>query len=289
MPKTPAPKTPPRLHHIANLWSLKCYPSAQKPWPLEKQLTEIKAAGFDGFTTLLNAGHAKLASALGLKAIGYFASSKPGDFKKLIQQNKDGGALRINVQLADDDTPVEKAIALAIRVVEEGDKLDTPCDIEVHRDTCTETPEKTYAIAAGFKKATGRLLPMTWDFSHLSVVKHLAPPYWQRLLVEPKLVQAARQFHFRPFNGHHCQIPVTDGTGKFSHELEQWLPFLDKTLETWLAGKQDNQDVYVCPEMGPVPGGYNFVQLPNSWEEAIVLRGIIAKAWKKALTASQSK
>ncbi|MBC8012204.1 MAG: xylose isomerase [Burkholderiales bacterium] len=281
--------TPPRLRHIAALWSLVEHPSAKQEWSLEKKIGDLKAAGFDGFATQPDKEHTRLAAKHGLSIVGYISSSKPSEFRPLILKNRDGGALRINVQLGDHDTPVEKAVAMAVRIVELGDSLGCPCDIEVHRDTCTETPEKAYAIAAGFKKATGRLLPMTWDFSHLSVVKHLAPPYWERLLVAPKLVQHARQFHFRPFNGHHCQIPVTDGTGRISPELTQWLPFLEKTITLILAGKQDGRDIFVCPEMGPVPGGYNLAQLPSSWEDAKVLRGIIDQTWKKALAARSAK
>lgn len=277
--------TPPVIRHIANLWTLWDYPTAKKPWSLERQLVDIKEAGFDGFTTLATPEHGKLAAKHGLTIVGYFATAKSSEFRTLIQQNTDAGAVHINVQLADHDTPVEKSIALAVKLMQDSDKLGAKCAVEVHRDTCTETPEKTYAIAAGYKKATGRLLPMTWDFSHLSVVKHLAPPYAERLLVDAKLIQHAEQFHFRPFNGHHCQVPVTDGNGKLSVELQQWLPFLEATLALWLKGKQAGREVYVVPEMGPVRGGYNFAQLPNSWEDAKVLRPLIAKAWAKALAA----
>ena len=281
-------KNPPTLHHIAALWSLWDYPTAKKPWSLERQLIDIKASGFSGFATLPGKEHAKLAEKLGLTIVGYIASATPSEFRDLILRNVDNGVVHINVQLADHDTPVEKSIKMAVQIVELGAKLGAKCSIEVHRDTCTETPEKTYAIAKGYQQATGELMPTTWDFSHLSVVKHLAPPYWERLLVAPKLVQRAEQIHFRPFNGHHCQIPVTDGTGKLSVELKQWLPFLDKTLEMWLAGNQFDRDLYVVPEMGPVRGGYNFASLPNSWEDAKVLRPLIEKAWKKAL-ATQPK
>ena len=174
-------------------------------------------------------------------------------------------------------------------MIEAGRRLGVPCDIEVHRDTCTETPEKTYAIAAGYQRATGELLPVTWDFSHLAVVKHLAPPYWERLLVAPKLIQHARQFHFRPFNGHHCQVPVTNGAGRLSVEFSQWLPFLHKTIEVFLAGAPSAVEVFVCPEMGPVRGGYNFAQLPSSWDDARRLRQIIDRAWGKALATSRYK
>ena len=225
----------------------------------------------------------------GLIVVGYFATAKSSEFRKLIQQNMDAGAVHINVQLADHDTPVEESIKLTVKLMQESEKLGARCAVEVHRDTCTETPEKTYALAAGYKKATGRLLPMTWDFSHLSVVKHLAPPYWKRLLVDAKLIQNAEQFHFRPFNGHHCQVPVTNGHGKLSIELQQWLPFLEKTLALWLKGNQAGREIFAVPEMGPVRSGYNFEQLPNSWEDAKVLRLLIAQAWEKAFAASIHK
>jgi hypothetical protein len=280
---------PPVLRHIANLWSLTEYPTKKRDWPLERKLTEVKAAGFDGFTTLPSKEHAKLAEKLGLMIVGYFSSSKAAEFEKLIRQNLDAGAVHINVQLGDHDTLTPEAVRLAVRLIEVARKHGALAAVEVHRDTCTETPEKTYALADGYRKITGELLPITWDFSHIAVVKHLYPPYWERILVAPKLIQHAQQFHFRPFNGHHCQIPVTDGKGNLSLEFTQWLPFLEKALEVWLAGKQSGREIFIVPEMGPVAGGYNFAQLPNSWEEAKVLRPIIDKTWKKVLAAHNAK
>jgi hypothetical protein len=279
----------PRLHLIANLWTLWDHPSARREWSLERKIAAIKDAGFDGFTFRLDREHSRLAQKHRLLTIGFVSTANPAEFSTLIRKNIDGGARRINVQLGDHDTPVDEATRLAILIIELGEKLGVACDIEVHRDTCTETPEKTYAIAAGYKRATGRLLPITWDFSHFAVVKHLAPPFWERLIENPKLIQHARQFHFRPFNGHHCQVPVTDGTSAISTELKQWLPVLDKTLEIWLRGNQGETDLYVCPEMGPVRGGYNLTQLPNSWTEAQILRGIIERAWKQAIRAREPR
>jgi hypothetical protein len=276
---------PPRLRLITNLWTLWDHPTARKEWSLERKVVAIREAGFDGFATALTKEHGQLAWKHGLCTVGFVSSSTPSEFRGLIQKNIDGGALRINVQLGNHDTPVEAAVRLAVRIIADGERLGVPCDIEVHRDTCTETPEKTYALAAGYQKATGQVLPMTWDFSHIAVVKHLAPPYWERLIVKPKLIQRARQFHFRPFNGHHAQVPVTDGTGRLSREFRQWLPVLDKTLETWFAVNQDGHDFLACPEMGPVRGGYNLAQLPDSWEDAKVLRGLIQSAWKRSLAA----
>lgn len=276
-PLSPIPR------HVANLWSLVDYKPGGAESTLEQKLEAVKAAGFDGFTTNAGKEHARLAAQFDLLVVGFFSTSKVDEMEDLLRSNRDAGAKSINVQLADHDTPVEESVRAAIRLNELADKLGVTASVEVHRDTCTETPEKTYAIAEGYRRETGKLLTFTWDFSHLSVVKHLAPPYWERLLVDPQLVQQAEQFHFRPFNGHHCQVPVTDGKGGLSLEITQWIPFLEKALEMWVAGDQAGREVILVPEMGPVDGGYNFAQLPNSWEDAIVLRRIIADAWTKAL------
>ena len=59
--------------------------------------------------------------------------------------------------------------------------------LEVHRDTCTETPEKTYEIAERYHRATGRMIRFNFDFSHVAVVKHLNPGnYVERLLDHPE-------------------------------------------------------------------------------------------------------
>ncbi len=281
------PKTmPPKLHHVANLWSLTDYPSAAKPWSLEERLDAVKAAGFDGFTAQLGPKHAQEAEKRQLLVVGYFASGDETKFSDLLKSQKDAGARHINVQLADHDTAADEALRLTLQLMEKADRIgEIEPAVEVHRDTCTETPEKTYALADGYFRKTGRLLPMTWDFSHLSVVKHLSPEsYIERLLVRPDLIRRSTQFHFRPFNGHHCQVPVTRGDGSLTKELMEWLPFVRATMAAWLGSdKGEDRTMIAVPEMGPVKGGYNFEQLPNSWEEAVRLRSLLNQVWREAV------
>lgn len=215
--------------------------------------------------------------------IGYFSSAKPAEFRKLLTAQKEAGAHHINVQLGDHDTTTAEATKMAVKLIAEGKRLGVEPAVEVHRDTCTETPEKTYALADAYQKATGELLPFTWDYSHPAIIKHLLPPYWERLGVRPDLIQRAQQFHFRPFNGHHCQVPVTDGRGKLTPEVRDYLPFAEQVMVTWLKTATPGRELFAVPEMGPLWLGYNLHSLPNSWEDAKVLRVELEKCWRRAL------
>ena len=278
----------PVLRHIVNLWTLVWHPSKAHEWMLERKLRAVKAAGFDGFTTQLTPPHAKLADKLGLMRVGYFSSADPSEFRNLLLSQKKCGALHINVQLGDHDTPTAAALTMARRLLAEGRRLGLKVAIEVHRDTCTETPEKTYALADGYQRTTGELLPIVWDFSHIAVVKHLLPPFWPRLGVRPDLIQRAQQFHFRPFNGHHCQIPVMDARGRLTPEFHDYVPFMEKVMATWLATAAPGREMIAVPEMGPLWMGYNLHAFPPSWEQAKVLREEIEKAWQRALRRRRS-
>jgi sugar phosphate isomerase/epimerase len=276
----------PVLRHIANLWTFLGHPAPDQEWSLEQKLRAIKEAGFNGVCW---AGSPELREGTkrhGLIFVGGMSSGKAVELARLLKEQKDAGALHVNVQLADEDTLTPEALGLALSLREEGHKLGLEPAIEVHRDTCTETPEKTYALADAYQKVTGELLPVSWDFSHIAVVKHLKPGnYIERMIVRPDLIQRAQQFHFRPFNGHHAQVPVTDGKGQLTQEVKDWLPFAEAILRCWLDGNRDTgREIFICPEMGPVAGGYALSTFPNGWEEAKILRGEVDRLWQK-LTA----
>ena len=259
------------------------YPSREKEWSHDRKLADAKAAGFDGVATPALPEVGRAAKKHGLMVLGYFSSGRAAEFNRELKANRKIGAHHINVQLADEDTLTPEAVGLAVLLMQEGKKLGVEPAVEMHRDTCTETPEKGYALADAYFKVTGELLPITWDFSHFSIVKHLHPGnYAEKLLVRPDLIQRAQMFHFRPFNGHHCQVPVTDGKGNLTPEFRDWLPFAEALLKCWLDGnRKKDREIFVCPEMGPVASGYNLSSLPNSWEDAKVARVEIDKIWKR--------
>ena len=278
----------PQIAHIANLWSLVGHPSPLKEWSLERKIKAVAAAGFDGITTAVTPEHRRLAEKHGLRHIlGFISSDEPAEFEKLIRAHKESGAVQINVQMDNHDTPPAVATKHWLQLERAAEKVGgVVCSLEIHRDCCTETPEKTYEIAERYYRATGRLIKMNFDFSHLAIVKHLGPDnYIARLLDHPELVQNSEQVHFRPFNGHHCQVPVTH-KGALTPEVKSYLVFVEALMRLWKkAPHNKNKTMFACPEMGPYwpgGGGYNITGLPPAWPDAAVLRGELHKAWKRA-------
>lgn len=279
----------PQIAHIAALWSLQRHPSMAREWSLDQKIKAIAAAGFSGFTTRLTPEHRRLADKYGLEhLLGFISTSEPDEFGALLAEQKEAGAVQINVQLDDHDTPPALAAKHWQRLMREADKIGGLIpSLEVHRDCCTETPEKTYEIAERFHRATGNVIKINFDFSHFAVVKHLAPDtYAQRLLDHPQLVVNAEQSHCRPFNGHHCQVPVTH-RGGLTPEVKPYLAFVAAMMKLWKAAPRNRKKtLFVCPEMGPLSdgsgGGYNITGLPPAWPDAIVLRRELAKAWNGA-------
>lgn len=276
----------PKISHIANLWSLVGHPSPKKEWTLDRKIKAVAEAGFDGITAALTPDHRRAAEKYGLKdLLGFISTGNPDEFERMLREQKESGAVHINVQLDDHDTPPAVATRHWIQLERLAEKIGglVP-SLEVHRDCCTETPEKTYEIAERYHKATGKLIRINFDFSHFAVVKHLHPGnYAERLLERPELVQYSDQSHCRPFNGHHCQVGVVH-KGALTPEVVSYLAFVRALFACWKkAPRNQDRTLFVCPEMGPYAvggAGYNITGLPPAWPDAVRLRAELAKAWK---------
>jgi hypothetical protein len=257
-------------------------PAPDREWTMEERFKQAKKAGFDAIGGHPTVEVVPLCQKYGMDYICYVDGNMK-TYQQKLEAAKTTNPIRINVQLCDHDTLPSESVKVWQKMEALAKKMGLEIDLEVHRDTCTETPEKVYEIAERYQKATGKKIRFCWDFSHLAVVKHLYPPYADRLLVRPDLVQEARQFHFRPFNGHHCQIPATDGKGHETPEIKPYLKFLDDLFACWLKGARGGEVIYACPEFGPVVSGYGVSTFPNVWKDAIFLRGKTEALWKANL------
>jgi hypothetical protein len=273
----------PVLRHIANLWTFWEHPTPATEWTLREKIGAIADAGFDGVCWGASAELTEELARNKLIFVGGMATADESAIVPLLENEAAHGAVHINVQLGHDETLLPEALHLTLALMEHGKRLGMLPAIETHRGTCTETPEKTYALADAYQQATGELLRLSIDLSHHAVVKHLTPDnFSRRLLVRPDLIQHAQQFHLRPFNGHHAQVAITDSHGALTREVEEWLPFAEDLLRCWLRANANTvNEIFMCPELGPLPGGYRLSTFPNSWEDAKILRGEIDKLWQR--------
>jgi hypothetical protein len=279
----PRRKTPPRLIQCATLWSLIGWPSARRPWSQERQLAAVKAAGFDGVAAGASPGLKAEADRLGLLVLSGISAGSLAQALPALRVHKKLGIPLINVQWMDEDTPPATAARGVLPLLRAGRELGLKLHIETHRDTSTETPEKFTDIARRYRKATGELMPVTWDHSHFAVSKHMLPPdYARRLLAWPRLIQNSQIFHLRPFNSQHCQVQVTNGRGRLTPEFLSYLGFVEELFTLWLRGPRPGGELWTCPELG-MSHGYHLSTDHHPWPDVIVARRAYAGAWRRAL------
>jgi len=276
----------PTLKIHLNYWSLLDESDPTTESGLRTHLEKIKGAGFDGYCGCPEFPNIKaLLKEYGLRYGGAFDATTAEEFTTKIAANLDIDDGPMNCQLADHDTSTEKAIELTIALMAEAKKQGAKVHLEVHRDTCTETPEKAQAIVDGVKEATGEFPRINYDFSHPAIVKHLLPSNYIERLFDDKIIPVFQQsnlWHIRPFNGHHCQIPITDGAGNFSPEYEDCRPFIRQAIKHWLAGPRPDNELWIMPEQGCTVG-YKLSCFPNIWNDTVALGNDIKQMWAEEL------
>lgn len=275
---------PRQIRFFAGLWTLREYPSAASEWTLEKKFAAVKEAGFEGIGAMLVPETIPLCRKYDLEYILYL-NADASNWKESLHNAVEYSPKRVNIHLMDHDTPPAEAVATWIPMMELADRLGLAIDLEIHRDTATETPEKSGEIAALYLRETGREIRWSLDHSHFATVKHLNPPYAPRLIDSPGGTRDVRHIHFRPFNGHHAQIPATDGRGNLTPEFIQYRDFAEALLASWIEQSPDDAVLYACPENGPrIVGNYGLSCFPDVWLDAIVVRDELRAIWNR-LTA----
>lgn len=264
---------------FASLWSLRQYPSRAREWTWAKKFSVIRDAGFDG---VFSPPLPFVAERGSLRYLAVTSIGKATQVGPALRAAKDLGALAIDVQLGDFDTPVQAAVRLAVRIRAVAQDLALPFAIETHRDTFTETPEATLALCRAYRRATGERLPLCLDHSHFAIVRHLAPgTFWERLSEPKELLAAAAQFHLRPFNGHHCQISVLAADGRRSPEYRDWQAY-SAALFQHLHSQRTREPVLAVPEMGNAAPAYGLSCFGDTWRDVQSLCGDLRRQWREA-------
>ena len=266
------------LRLFASLWSLRQYPSKAREWSWKRKFAAIRAVGVDGvFSPPIPA----LAERGDLEYLAVTSVGVDTQMDQAFTLAKQLGAIAIDVQLGDFDTPLADAVTLAGKVRAAANAHALPFAIETHRDTFTETPEATVALARGYAKAVGEKLPLCLDHSHFAVVRHLpGADLWTRLREPAELLAEATQFHLRPFNGHHCQVPALTPGGRRTPEYLDWLSYVDG-LFAYEQARPTTEPMLVVVELGnAAPTGYRLSGFPDTWRDVIAVTADLRRRWE---------
>lgn len=285
-PAAPLALAPGRaLWLFATLWSLRQYPTAKREWTWERKFREIREAGFDG---VFSPPRPELAHRGDLRYLAVTSLSPGMDLVTPFRAAKDLGAVAIDVQLGDYDSPLADMVELARNLAAVSRDVGLPFAIETHRDTFTETPEATLALARAYQRRARSVLPLCLDHSHFAIVRHLAPgTFWERLREPQELLAAATQFHLRPFNGHHCQVPVLDARGRRTPEYRDWLAYAGALLQHLRAQPTDDP-VLAVPELGHAAPSYGLSCFGDTWADVRTECRDLRALWRRAATVPSS-
>jgi hypothetical protein len=262
---------------FASLWSLRQYPTERREWSWSKKFAAIRAAGFEG---LFSPPRPELADRGELRYLAVTSLDEPAQVADSLARATGLGALAIDIQLGDYDMPLADAVKLAVRIRDVARERALPFAIETHRDTFTETPEATLALCRGYETATGETLPLCLDHSHFAVVRHLPEDrLWERLREPAALLAAATQFHLRPFNGHHCQLPALDLRGRRTPEYVRWLDYTAALL-AHLRTSPSSEPVLVVPELGNAAPAYGLSCFGDTWRDVRAVARDLRRQWR---------
>ena len=266
----------PTLRLFATVWSVRGYPTQDDEWPWPQKLKAIRDAGFDGLMS------PPLPALKDRGDLAYWAITSLGvgdDPRPFFEEATSLGAATATVQPCDVDTPLADCVEAVRRIQETAREFDLHTGIETHRDTFTETPERTWDMCDGYEQAQQRPLPLCFDHSHFAVVRHLRHPYWPDLKGREDLLARTRQFHMRPFHGQHCQIPATFDGQQRTAEYVEWLEFAGE-LFRFIKAHGDG-DIFVVPELGNANPAYGLSCFPDVWRDACVTGEDLRRIWRQ--------
>ncbi|MDI1334904.1 MAG: hypothetical protein PSU94_01870 [Lacunisphaera sp.] len=265
---------------FATLWSLRRYPSSSREWTWAHKFAAVRKAGFIGVFSPPNPALAERGTLRYLAGSSLDAAAK---VSPTLRAAKKLGAMAIDIQLGSYSTSLPDALTLVRKIRDTALDLALPFAIETHRGTFTETPEATLALSMAFQRATGERLPLCLDHSHFAVVRHLVPgTFWARLRHPLELSANAEQFHLRPFNGHHCQIPVLNQRGRRAPEYQDWLADYAVGLFSYLSAQRTATPLLVVAEMGHAEPAYGLSCFGDTWRDVQQLAVDLRRQWRVA-------
>ena len=269
------------MRFFAALWSLRQYPTARRELTWAQKFEKIRAAGFTGVMS------PPIPALQERGDLGYLAITslvRPDQIEPVFAPALAHGAEGLVVQLARWDTSVAATVELAQAALAAGARHRLRVEFETHRNTFLESPERLAELTAAWTRAGGKPLPVCFDHSHFALVRHLKPPFWPAFAGDRVVLGRSRFMHLRPFNGHHCQLPVTLAAGRGrTQEYRTWLEYVREVFAVF--ARHPRADRIIVPELGHESPVYRLSTFPDTWTDTCATHADLRREWRAALRA----
>lgn len=267
--------------YFASLWSLRGYPHPPREWTWKRKFRAVREAGFDG---IMSPARPELRQRGELQYLAITSLRRREEVEPAILAAAELNAVGIVVQLGTPTMGANSALKLARLLDRTAGKHALSWSVETHRATWLETPEKIWELADRFAGATGRSLPLCFDFSHPALVRHITAPLWPALAERPAAIAAAPVFHLRPFNAHHAQLPVTAGRRGRTPEYLEWKVFAAALLQFL---REHNSSPILVPELGHLSPAYRLSSYPDTWRDTRATLSDLKALWRSPADTRQ--
>ncbi|MBV6748858.1 sugar phosphate isomerase/epimerase [Pseudomonas chlororaphis] len=267
-----------------SLWAMLDH-RGQCDQPLEAQLEQIAAAGFDGVTDHFWVGPhaARLSTAaqgLGLQIEGQAFPRTVDDLAAVLDVACRDGCHHLTLQA--DVRP--RTLAEAVRLVEGWQRLaeqvDFPILLETHRYRLTSDLLFTLDLLAEMPD-----LQLLADLSHYVVGRELPePPAAEDDEQIRTILRHSWGFHGRVASCEQVQVPLS--FAQHQAGLERFLGWWRYGIEDWLKRPNTPDSLSFTCELGPPPyaiTGADGREISNRWDEALMLKEQIRQVWNDSL------
>lgn len=251
------------------------------PSPLERELTKIAEAGFDGITDhyvepVAARELSRLASGLGLQIEGQLFPKTVDDLKPVLEIASKYGCHHLTIQADARPRDLKEAVGLVEGWQRLAEQVDFPVLLETHRYRVTNDLHFTLDLLRELPDT--RLLA---DLSHYVVGRELPlPPGEDDQQQIETILRNSWGFHGRVASGEQVQVPIS---------FEQHKPWVELFSDWWRHGIEDwlGRDSvsgslsFTC-ELGPPP--YAMTDrfgrdMTDRWEESLLMKELARHIW----------
>lgn len=252
------------------------------PSPLERELTKIAEAGFDGITDhyvepVAARELSRLASGLGLQIEGQLFPKTVDDLKPALEIASEYGCHHLTIQADARPRGLKEAVALVEGWQRLAEQVDFPVLLETHRYRVTNDLHFTLDLLRELPDT--RLLA---DLSHYVVGRELPlPPGEDDQQQIETILRNSWGFHGRVATCEQVQVPISFEQHKPWVELfSDWWRY---GIEDWLGRDSVSGSLSFTCELGPPP--YAMTDrfgrdMTDRWEESLLMKDLARHIWR---------